>query len=66
MERWVEQPTNIYEFLFYSPWPIAWAYTLLGAVLLCGVGLSLNSGGVSHLAISAAGGLVCVAKACCE
>ena len=40
MERWVESPTNIYEFLFYSPWPIAWAYTLLGAVLLCGVVLS--------------------------
>src|SRR4051812_22605513 len=37
MERWVERPTNIYEFLFYCPWPIAWAYTLLGAVLLCGI-----------------------------
>jgi O-antigen ligase len=37
MERWVERPTNIYEFLFYSPWPIAWAYTLLGMVLVCGI-----------------------------
>lgn len=34
MERFTTTPTNLYEFILGSPWPIAWAYRLLGAVAL--------------------------------
>ena len=37
MEKWVDSPANIYEFLLGSPWPITWAYRLL--FLLTVVGL---------------------------
>jgi O-antigen ligase len=33
MERWVTPPTNAYEFVLDSPWPILWAYILLAALL---------------------------------
>ncbi|MGH7970721.1 MAG: hypothetical protein ACREIC_18500, partial [Limisphaerales bacterium] len=33
MEKWVSTPTNIYEFVLGSPWPIRWAYSLLVLVL---------------------------------
>ena len=36
-EKWVNVPTNIYEFLLGYPWPISWAMGLL--ILLCVVGL---------------------------
>jgi O-antigen ligase len=32
MEKWVTAPTNPYEFLLGSPWPITWAYGLLAPV----------------------------------
>jgi O-antigen ligase len=34
MEKWVERPTNIYEFLFGHPWPLSWGFLLLLAVAL--------------------------------
>ncbi len=34
MEKFVSAPTDIYEFLLGSPWPIAWAYGLLVVVTL--------------------------------
>ncbi|HWI58781.1 MAG TPA: hypothetical protein VNZ22_16265, partial [Bacillota bacterium] len=37
MEKWVSTPTNIYEFLLGYPWPIAWAYALLGLVTILGL-----------------------------
>jgi len=37
MERWVTAPTNFYEFVFGYPWPIAWAYWMLGLVGVAGV-----------------------------
>src|SRR5260370_21207399 len=40
MERWVTAPTNIYEFVLGSPWPITWAYGLLAAVALLGLAIA--------------------------
>ena len=37
MEKWVATPGNIYEFLLGYPWPIAWAYWLLGIISLVGL-----------------------------
>jgi O-antigen ligase len=37
MEKWVTPPTNAYEFVLGSPWPIAWGYGLLAAVALFGL-----------------------------
>ncbi len=37
MERWVETPRNIYEFVLGFPWPIIWAYWLLALVAGCGL-----------------------------
>jgi hypothetical protein len=37
MEKWTVAPTDIYEFLFNSVWPISWAYSLLAAVAVVGV-----------------------------
>jgi hypothetical protein len=34
MEKWVEPPGDIYEFIFNAPWPINWAYALLGGCVL--------------------------------
>ena len=39
MERWVSTPTNIFEFLVGSPWPINWAYWLIGFAVLVGLPL---------------------------
>ena len=36
-ERWVTAPTNAYELVLDSPWPIAWAYGLLAAIAVLGV-----------------------------
>jgi hypothetical protein len=33
----VATPTNIWEFLYNSPWPVEWAFWLLGAVAVVGV-----------------------------
>jgi len=44
MERWVEAPTNIYEFVLGSPWPISWAYRLLGLVSIMGLIVAVSSG----------------------
>lgn len=38
MEKWVDAPTNIYEFLFGSPWPLRWAYVLMAALALLSIG----------------------------
>lgn len=32
MEKWVSPPNDIFEFILGNPWPIAWAYILLGVV----------------------------------
>ncbi len=37
MEKWVVAPTNGFEFLLGFPWPITWAYWLLGFVTLVGL-----------------------------
>ncbi len=37
MERFVTAPTNMYEFVLGSPWPIAWGYGLAGLVALSGL-----------------------------
>ncbi|HYG35235.1 MAG TPA: hypothetical protein VEC99_10650, partial [Clostridia bacterium] len=37
MERFVAAPTNMYEVVLGNPWPIKWAYVLLGAVVVSGV-----------------------------
>src|SRR5947207_7024813 len=37
MEKWVEAPTDFYEWLLGSPWPIAWAYRLLGVLSILGL-----------------------------
>jgi len=37
MERWVTTPTQFYEFVFGYPWPITWAYWMLGLVGVAGV-----------------------------
>ncbi|HTL54210.1 MAG TPA: O-antigen ligase family protein [Candidatus Limnocylindrales bacterium] len=42
MERYVTPPTNIYEFLLDSPWPISWAYRLLGALAILGLVLVIR------------------------
>ncbi|PYJ06871.1 MAG: hypothetical protein DME25_05405, partial [Verrucomicrobia bacterium] len=39
MEKWVSPPADPYEFLLFTPWPIAWAYRLLGLVALAGMWL---------------------------
>ena len=36
MENWVTAPTNPYEFVLNSPWPINWAYWLFGGVACVG------------------------------
>jgi O-antigen ligase len=37
MERWVEAPTNVYELVLGSPWPISWAYRFLGLLTVLGL-----------------------------
>jgi O-antigen ligase len=37
MEKYTVAPTNVYEFVIGSPWPIAWAYWLLGLVAVIGL-----------------------------
>jgi O-antigen ligase len=37
LEKWVTQPVNVYEFILGSPWPVAWAYGMLGLLLICGL-----------------------------
>jgi O-antigen ligase len=37
MERYVIPPSNIWEFFFNFPWPISWAYWLLGVITLVGL-----------------------------
>ncbi len=37
MEKLVTAPSNLLELVIFSPWPIAWAYGLLGLVLLVGL-----------------------------
>src|SRR5579859_6344587 len=36
-EKWVTPPEDVFEFLLGSPWPTAWAYLLLGVLLLLGL-----------------------------
>jgi len=36
-ESWVTAPGNIYEFVLGSPWPITWAYGLMGLVVIAGL-----------------------------
>lgn len=40
MEKWVAAPTNLVEFLVCSPWPIGWAYGMLGLVTVVGVSVA--------------------------
>ena len=37
MEKWVTAPSNAYEFVLGNPWPIAWAYGLLGVLVIIGL-----------------------------
>src|SRR5271157_5116917 len=37
LEKWVTAPSNVFEFLLGYPWPIAWAYGLLGVVAALGL-----------------------------
>jgi O-antigen ligase len=37
MEVYVTAPNDLYEFLLSTPWPIAWAYWLLGALSILGI-----------------------------
>jgi O-antigen ligase len=37
MERWVDTPSNIYEFVFGYPWPLRWAYWMTGVLALAGL-----------------------------
>ncbi len=37
MEKWVSAPTDIYEFILGCPWPLAWAFPMLGLVSVLGV-----------------------------
>jgi len=37
MEKWVTTPANIYEFIYAYPWPIGWAWWLLGLVAVIGL-----------------------------
>ena len=41
-EKYVTVPANGYEFLFGSPWPIGWAYWLLGLVGVLGLFVTLG------------------------
>src|SRR5262245_31395229 len=41
MEKWVTPPQGAYEFFLGSPWPISWAYGILGCVTLIGVSVSI-------------------------
>lgn len=36
-EHFVSPPEDIYQFIFASPWPISWAYAMLGALLVGGL-----------------------------
>ncbi len=36
-ERWVSAPADVYQFILWSPWPIAWAYWALGLVAVLGL-----------------------------
>jgi hypothetical protein len=40
MEKWVNAPTQFYEFVFGYPWPITWAYWMLGLVGVVGVAVA--------------------------
>ncbi len=37
MEKWVNAPANIFEFLVVSPWPLRWAYGCLAITALLGL-----------------------------
>lgn len=37
LEKWTTTPTNIWEFLIGSPWPIWWAYGLIGLAVVFGL-----------------------------
>ena len=37
MEKFTTPPADVWEFIFGCPWPIAWAYLLLGAVSVVGL-----------------------------
>ncbi len=37
MEKWVTTPANVYECMYAYPWPIAWAWYLLGLVAVIGL-----------------------------
>ncbi len=36
MEKWVTAPSDVYELVLGYPWPISWAYRLLGLVVIVG------------------------------
>src|SRR5579862_7011766 len=48
MEKWVTAPTNVYEFIIGSPWPITWAYTLLAIVALLGMSVAKRGAAVPY------------------
>ncbi len=37
MERWVSAPSDVYEFILLGPWPMSWAYFLLGIIVLASI-----------------------------
>jgi len=43
MEKWVEAPANIYEWILGTPWPISWGYLGLGLVAFLGLWIALHS-----------------------
>jgi O-antigen ligase len=40
MEKWVTVPTQFLEYVLFTPWPIAWAYPLLGLVTVAGLAVA--------------------------
>src|SRR5512135_3641507 len=37
MEKYTTTPEDIYQVIFASPWPIGWAYILLGGLVIAGL-----------------------------
>src|SRR4029077_3647848 len=42
MEKYVEPPTNIFEFLAMAPWPLGWAYCMLGFLAILGTFFAIS------------------------
>ncbi len=40
MEKYITAPEDIYQFIIFTPWPIVWAYALLGLVTVLGLAVA--------------------------